>query len=123
MSITFIINKAYNLVHFNSIHYKKSILVKRVVPVFGVTQEHLRVPRTTSEEEFTIPFGTILPILDNIASGLGRPCFFLLLSLVLLPILPVDARLPVESLEQSEEQDALSDRFECKIFSCLLSTV
>lgn len=36
-----------------------------------------------------------------------------------LPFLPVDALLQKESVDASEEQEALSDRFECNSSSCL----
>lgn len=56
-----------------------------------------------------------------IFSGLGVLGLGRLVKLV-LTFLPVDALLQEESVDASEEQEALSDRFECNSSSCLPNT-
>lgn len=82
-------------------------------PVLGVTQAHLFFDCEPSIEESDISSETIL--LDFDAN-----CFLLLEVLFILYILPVEALLWYESVEASEEHEALSEKLEYND-SCRLS--
>ncbi|RWW18408.1 hypothetical protein GW17_00017612 [Ensete ventricosum] len=90
-------------------------------PVLGVTHAHFLFPCTTSGGGTAKSSETFFSALSKVLPILGVLCLRLLVKLV-LPIFPVEVRLQNESVDASEEQEALSDRLDCSSISCLLIT-